>query len=289
MKICRPWALAAIFGLSSLAQAQTGEALLARYDGMKPALAHSPFQRPLLLESGPSSSEPHGDVYAVIDYPFATAAAALQRADAWCDMLILPFNVKRCVPAGDAAQQVLQLAVGRKSDQPVEDAYQLAFQYVVRASDSHYLSVRMAAEAGPLGTRNYKLALEAVPISGGQKTFVHMSYSYASGFAARIATDAYLATAGRSKVGFSADDREAGSYVGGIQGVAERNTMRYFLAIEAFLKTMAAPEDQQPERRLREWFAATERYPRQLREMELDDYLAMKRRELRAQAAASKG
>lgn len=276
------WSLLALLSSGGgLAQAQNGEALLARYDGMKPALARSPFQRPLLLDSGPSASEPHGDVFAVIDYPFGTAAAALQRADRWCDMLILPFNVKRCVPAASASGPVLQLSVGRKSDQPAADAYPLTFNYAVRASDSHYLSVQMAAEAGPLGTRDYRLALEAVPISGGQKTFVHLSYSYASGFAARFATDAYLATAGRSKVGFSTAGGEAGAYVGGIQGVAERNTMRYFLAIEAFLKTMALPEDQQLERRLREWFAATERYPRQLHEMDLDDYLAMKRHEAR--------
>lgn len=284
---------AVVAGLLSagVAHAQTGEALQAKYESMKPTLARSPFQRPLLLESGPSSKEPHGEVYAVVDSPFSSAAPALQRAEHWCDMLILPFNIKRCVPTGDAGHQVLQVAVGRKSDQPVADAYNVQFSYAVRAAASNYLSVRMAAPEGPLGTSDYRLGMEAVPINGGQQTFVHLSYSYASGFAARLATDAYLATAGRSKVGFSVVDPtgdDDARYVGGIQGVAERNTMRYFLAIEAFLKTMSAPEDQQVERRLREWFAATERYPRQLREMPLDEYLAMKRREVRAQELAGK-
>jgi hypothetical protein len=39
------------------------------------------------------------------------------------------------------------------------------------------------------------------------------------------------------------------------------------------------------EKRLRDWFAAAERYPRQLHEMEQDEYLDMKRKEhLRQQA-----
>ena len=35
----------------------------------------------------------------------------------------------------------------------------------------------------------------------------------------------------------------------------------------------------QRDRRLRDWFAATERYPRQLHEMEQGEYLDMKRKE----------
>ncbi len=40
-------------------------------------------------------------------------------------------------------------------------------------------------------------------------------------------------------------------------------------------------------RRLRDWFAAVERYPRQLHEMGRDEYLSMQRRELARQQAAS--
>jgi hypothetical protein len=268
----------------------SGQALLAsKYESIKPALARSPFQRPLLLESGASPSEPHGDVYAVVAHPFVSLATALQRADHWCEMLILPFNIKRCLPTGQAPQQVLQVAVGRKNDQPVDEAHQLDFAYAVRAADKGYLAVQMAAPAGPLGTSDYRLTLEAIPLDA-QHSFVHMSYAYASGLAARLATSTYLATTGRDKVGFSIVGRdESGKpvYVDGVQGVAERNTMRYFLAIEAFLKTLGLPEERKLEQRLREWFAATERYPRQLREMPLGDYLAMKRRELQRQTAAS--
>ena len=55
--------------------------------------------------------------------------------------------------------------------------------------------------------------------------------------------------------------------------------MRYYLGIEAFVDSLAVPPEMRVEKRLHEWFAATEHYPRQLHEMELDEYVAMKRRE----------
>jgi len=71
-----------------------------------------------------------------------------------------------------------------------------------------------------------------------------------------------------------------------MRGVVERNTMRYYLAIEAFLGALSVPPQARLEKRLRDWFAAAERYPRQLHEKERDEYLKMKRREyLRQQSA----
>ena len=54
----------------------------------------------------------------------------------------------------------------------------------------------------------------------------------------------YLATIGRDKVGFSIVGSRADGqpvYVHGTRGVIERNTMRYYVAIEAYLSTMALP------------------------------------------------
>jgi len=279
---------AALAGLLACGAAQASpEALLARYQGLEPALAHSPFARPLVLQSDASASRPRGEVYALIDQPFERLRAVLRDADNWCDLLILPFNVKRCISAGPhAAPNRLQLAVGRKSEQPVQEAYALQFDYALKAADARYLAVQMSAAAGPLGTSDYQLLFEAVPLPGG-RSFVHLSYAYAVGLSARLATEAYLATAGRHKIGFSVlgqDEQGQPRHVRGIQGVAERNTMRYFLAIESFLE---APGEGQAEQRLRDWFAATERYPQQLHEMEQDDYLAMKRKEIRQQRQLS--
>ena len=77
-------------------------------------------------------------------------------------------------------------------------------------------------------------------------------------------------------------------HIGGTRGVVERNTMRYYLAIEVFLGALSAPPQVRFEKRLRDWFAAAERYPRQLHEMEQGEYLDMKRKEhLRQQAGLS--
>jgi hypothetical protein len=66
----------------------------------------------------------------------------------------------------------------------------------------------------------------------------------------------------------------------------ERNTMRYYLAIEAYLGALSAPPAAQLEQRLQDWFDATERFSRQLHELEKDEYLTMKRKEVLRQQAA---
>jgi hypothetical protein len=65
----------------------------------------------------------------------------------------------------------------------------------------------------------------------------------------------------------------------------ERNTMRYYLAIDAYLDSLKMPPAQQLESRLQAWFDATEKYPRQLHEVERDPYLQMKRVEVQRQTA----
>jgi len=65
--------------------------------------------------------------------------------------------------------------------------------------------------------------------------------------------------------------------------VVERNTMRYYLAIESYLGALSAPPQTRLEKRLQDWFAASERYSRQLHEMERGEYLEMKRREYQRQ------
>ena len=59
--------------------------------------------------------------------------------------------------------------------------------------------------------------------------------------------------------------------------------MRYYLAIDAYLAAYSLPAPEQFEKRIREWYASTERYAPQLHEMEQNDYLDMKRKEMRRQ------
>lgn len=280
----------ALAGLACLspARAQDAATLRARHDSLREKLADNPFQRPLVLESTQASGDLTGEVYAVVDQPFGVVGPALQGMDHWCDLLILHLNVKGCSFAGKPPAEVLSLVVGRKFDQPLDDGYKVDFAYGTPAASADYLRVQMSAETGPMGTRNYRLALEAVPLDDTH-SFVHMSYAYAYGTAARLAMQAYLATAGRDKIGFSVTGKgEDGKpvYIKGVRGVVERNTMRYYLAIEAYLGSLAAPPAEQQERRLRDWFAATERHAAQLREMDRDEYLTMKRSEVQRQRGA---
>ena len=263
------------------ALAQDAAALKARHAALGAQLADNPFKRPLVLESVEASGELKGDVYAVLERPFATVAQSLSSADQWCEVLILHLNVKGC-RATKSTPPVMSVSLGRKFDQALEEAYKADFVYKTAASDPDYLNVQMSAASGPLGTRNYRIALEAVPLDA-QRSFIHMSYAYGYGTAAKFAMNAYLGTVGSDKVGFSTSGRGADgkpTYVGGVRGVVERNTMRYFLAIESYL---GAPAQNQVDKRLTDWFDATERYAQQLHEMERAEYLEMKKKEVRRQ------
>jgi len=222
-------------------------------------------------------------VYAVVDHPFPMVQQALQSADHWCDILILHLNVKRCRATG-AAAKTINLSVGRKFDQPIEDAYQLNFAYRVVTATSDYLQVLLTADEGPMSTKNYRIQVEVVPVDA-KRSVVHMSYAYGYGFAAKIAMQTYLSTLGSAKVGFTILDRKDGKpvYQAGVLGLLERNTMRYYLAIDAYLSAYSLPAGEQFEKRIREWYASTERYAAQLHEMEQNEYLDMKRKEMRRQ------
>jgi hypothetical protein len=269
--------------------ANSAASLRAKYDGLQDRLSHNQFHIPLYLDSGETPDSVTGDVYARIDYPFATVRAALINPGDWCDILILHINIKYCRAASDSQGAVLNVSIGRKYDEPLAQAYRVDFAYRVAAQTANDLKVRLSADAGPFDTRDYRIVLEAVPLESG-RTIMHFSYSFSYGLVGRLALQAYLATIGRSKVGFA--DAGTGAdglpvYIGGIRGLVERNTMRYYLAIGAYLDAVSAPPQERLERRLRAWFAAIERYPRQLHEMERDEYLGMKRKEVLRQQSAS--
>jgi hypothetical protein len=266
-------------------RAQDAAVLESRYKALRAQLASSPFKQPLVLESKQTSDTLTGNVYAVVNQPYSLVRQALKGRDHWCDILILHLNVKDCRALVAGSEKVLSVAIGRKFDQPLADAYPVDFIYRTAASGPGYLDVLLQADKGPLGTKDYRIALEAIPLTA-DTSFLHMSYAYAYGLTARIAVQAYLATLGRDKVGFSVVSRNPdGSpvYVGNVRGMLERNTMRYYLAIEVYLNTYTLPTGQQPEKRLEDWFASVERYPRQLHELDRDEYLSMKRKELARQ------
>ena len=279
--------LLAVFANAGNAQGLPVDQLRAKHAELGNKLSHNQFRKPLTLDSSESPDGVKGNVYALIDHPFATAAAALNSPEDWCEILILHINTKYCRASRGDQGSILNMIVGTKQDRPLNLANRLEFVYRVAAQTPNYLQVTLNADQGPLGTRDYRIVFEAVAVDGG-RTFIHVSYAYGFGTVGRLAMQAYLGTLGRSKVGFTVAGTQADGrprHVGGMRGVVERNTMRYYLAIEAYLGALSTPAQARLEKRLRDWFAAAERYPRQLHEMERDEYLDMKRKEyLRQQA-----
>lgn len=254
--------------------------LRAKFSQLSPSLQNSAFLRPLVIDSSESSGQTRGDVYAVVAYPFTKVQQALRDPARWCDVMILHPNTKQC-ESPPAGQSVLKVAIGKKLEQPVEDAYPLNLNYSLASDAPDYFQVQLRAAQGPLGTSDYRFVVEAVSL-GGNRSFIHLSYSYASSMAGHLATKAYLATAGRSKVGFSQtgkDDRGQSIYIDGVRGAVERNAMRYYLAIDACLQALDVPADQRFDRRLTRFLASMEQYPRQLHEMEGTTFLEIKRRQ----------
>lgn len=254
-------------------------ALHTKYSMLQDQLRHNQFNKPIFLDSKEKSRSVTGEIYARIDHPFAITSAALNSPAHWCDIMMLHLNTKYCHASSGPGGTVLNLNIGKKHDQPLDETYRMDFTYYPTTKNQNYLQINLSAAHGPLSTYNYKIMLEATPIEN-DKTFIHLSYSYGYGFAGHLAMQIYLNTVGSSKVGFTiVDNTENPVYISGMRGVIERNTMRYYLAIEAFLGALSTTPEAQLEKRLVDWFTATERYPRQLYEIKQNSYLEMKRKE----------
>ena len=130
--------------------------------------------------------------------------------------------------------------------------------------------------------------LEAIPL-GERQTFLHFAYAYDHNMMAKLATQAYLATFGSDKVGFTVVGKTpdgAPEYIRGLRGLVERNAMRYFLTLDAYLDGLSVPPPEREDKRLNSWFQSVEQYPTQLHEIDLATYLAIKREDRQRDAQA---
>lgn len=265
-------------------------ALMDRHNALTGQLARNQFARPLFLESSETANSVSGNAYAVLDSPFNTVKSTFENPGRWCDVMILHINTKFCRAQSGASPSRLKVNIGKKTPQELKDAFTLEFTHQLvpkSAASPPYLEVHLNAEKGPLGTSDYRVELSAVPLTDG-KTFMHLKYSYGYGMAGRLAMQGYLATLGSQKSGFTRLSGDAKKkYVGGMRGVIERNTMRYYLAIEAYLASLNQPPAEQFNARLERWFDATEQYPEQFHDIDRDTYLTMKKNEYQRQQSAS--
>lgn len=276
------------------AQTDSAAALLDKHAALAQPLAHNPFGRPLVLESQEASNRVTGHAYAVLDFPFTAVSAQFKNPHQWCEVMILHLNTKYCRASGPAVAngpltgtETLNVSIGKKTPQALSDASSVNFTFKLADATPQFLAVNLSAREGPMSTSDYRMALRAAALPNG-KTFVHLSYAYSYGLAGKLAMQSYLATVGRKKVGFTeVASTDAGpQLVGGMRGTVERNTMRYYLAMEAFMASLQEPAPAQLGKRLDYWFSATEQYPEQLREVDRASYLSMKRAEYQRQQSA---
>src|SRR5207253_11114694 len=97
-----------------LVHAQDAQTLKARYVALHEQLLSNSFHRPLYLESSETSGSLKGDIYSLVEQPYAVLSPALQGIDRWCDILILHLNVKSC--RSSSGDDTLTVYIGRKFD-----------------------------------------------------------------------------------------------------------------------------------------------------------------------------
>jgi len=241
--------LSLIFPSSSLAEGQAS--LFAVYEKMKGSLAaRNPYGVPVHVESEQTKSRIVGRVFGLLDHDIQTFT-----------------EVSRYL--------------GRKYYEPPEEAHKLQLDFRIDELKRDYLRVSLTGGRGPLGIHDYLLSLEVIPV-GDNRSFVCFAYAYGFGAIAEMAISSYLQTLGRKKIGFSVvgvDNEGSPIYTRGMRGIIERNVMRYYLAVKAYLDTLHTPQRDRFEKRLNLWFDLTERYHAQLYEYDREYYLACKKRE----------
>ena len=286
------WSILVLICVSNYAYAESASAgvnesaaaaLLEKHANLAGRLAPNAYRRPLYLESTENGSQVSSSAYAVLNAPMNKVSDAFKSPKRWCEMLILHLNTKYCRADVDASPSTLKMDIGKKTPQSLADTFSLAFDYRVTAASAPYFAVQLNAAKGPVSTSDYRIELEATPLPDG-KTFMHLRYSYAYGLAGRLAMQTYLATLGSDKRGFTQiKNGNKLAYVDGMRGTVERNTMRYYLAMEAYLAALKQPRAEQFASSLGYWFDATEEYPLQLHEVERASYIAMKKDEYQRQ------
>lgn len=255
------------------------EALLREvYDGNQAKLANNSFGLPLFLESFSQDGRADVDVYGVFDASFGSVVDALSVPGSWCDIAALHPNVKACTYQGQPDAWLLTFYLGRKFYQPPEAARQIIYHFRNAARRQGYLDIVLAANAGPFGTKDHHIRFEALPLDE-DRTFVHVGYGYRDTLALRLATEGYFSTLGSGKVGFTVTGTNRKGepvYIGGSRGAVERNAVRYYFAIQAFMSSLHYPAGSRFSRRIDEWYELTNRYRKQLFELDKKDYLEFK-------------
>ncbi|MFT4788475.1 MAG: hypothetical protein ACJAUL_003328 [Paraglaciecola sp.] len=262
------------------------DALLVKYNTVSPKLTNNHFGLPIALESSERNRVLKGEVIGVINHDMNDTRQSLLQPAQWCNLLILHLNTKACTYES-GPNPVLHWYSGKKEYRTPKQATKFSLTFNVVKNEADYLSVRLFSENGPIGISDSLIELEATDLppelyaeTSGRRTLIRLVYSYQSSIPSELATRFYLATLARNKVGFTVLDNTNNQpkYIQGKQGIIERNTIRYFLAILTRLEFRSSQHDMADQ--FEHWFEQTERYHRQLYEIPKEQYMAAKKKEL---------
>jgi hypothetical protein len=253
-----------------------------KYKSFQPHLENSVFGEPIHLESRVTDRRVEGDVFSIMPATADNMLTLLESPRELCNVLSLHTNIKGCIVRRDGGRVELAVYLGRKYYQPAESVSKIQYSMNSRALADGYVAVSLTAPDAPFGVHDQSIVIEAVPVAP-DKLFLHMGYHYGYGMLGRLAMEGYFMTLGRGKVGFSkvktTPDGEP-VYIDGMQGLVERNTMRYFLALKTCLETLSLSDrEDRFSTRLERWYDLTGEYKRQLYELPKAEYIAMKKRE----------
>lgn len=260
------------------------------YEDIEEQLFDNVYGIPIYLESSNEKKLMQGEVYGIIYHPFNKVSNSLSSITSWCEIMPQHLNIKGCTYEYVNNQCRLTLYSGRKRYKKPDNAYRLNYDFNVASLNNEYFFTTLYANEGPFDTKEYKINVEAIPLSE-TSTFIHFEYEYQYGFLTNIAMSTYLATFGHKKIGFSIKEKDKNNnpvYVGGVQGVVERNAMRYYFAIKSYLNTQEIVKAKRFESRINSWFDLTEQYHKQLYELDKPDYLKYKRMERKDQLRLQK-
>ena len=260
---------------------QGSDILLDTYHRIEAKLERNSFGFPLFLESFERDDRVNVDVYGVFNQPFSSVAGVLRVPANWCDIVSLHPNVKACTYRELTGAWLLTFYIGRKVYQPPEDTRQVIYHYRNVEEQQGYLDIILNADTGPFGTKDHRMRFEALPLDG-RRTFVHVSYAYNDSVALSLAEKVYFATLGWGKIGFTVTGTDRNGkpvYIGGPRGAIERNAVRYYFAIQAFMNTLRYPEESRFSMRINEWYDLTTRYRKQLFDLDKKEYLTFKTEE----------
>ena len=150
--------------------------LNARYAALKDELSHSQFGRPVYLDSSETKDAVTGEIFALVNHPFAAASAALDKPSEWCDILILHLNTKYCRPSTDSKGTVLHVSIGKKLEQPLSDAYRRGLFVSGGGQDRELSAGQARCGAGP--ARHARLSDRPRSDTRGKRADLHPSWLF---------------------------------------------------------------------------------------------------------------